>query len=326
MYKTRTAVLAVSGLLIATILLVIIASLQVPERREVLQGTAEVTDMRVSCKVPARVAQMRVREGDQVHVGDTLVIMTAPDVEAKLAQAQAAYSAASAQQQKAVRGTREEQVRAAHEMWQKAIAGRELAQKTYERVNRLFEQGVLAEQKRDEAKAQLQAMQATEAAAKSQYDMARKGAQSEDIAAATAMASRAEGAIAEVSAYIDEMVILAQMDGVVTEIFPEVGELVGTGAPIMNIADTRNYWFAFNVREDLLPGLVVGKDTVAYIPAYDKEIRVRVSRIKEVGSFAVWKATKALGGYDLKTLEVRMYPLDPDAIQGIRSGMSAIIR
>ena len=98
--------------------------------------------------------------------------------------------------------------------------------------------------------------------------------------------SRAEGAISEVSSYVDETVLVASADGVVTEIFPEQGELVGSGAPIMNVAKLDDVWFTFNVREDMLPGLSVGQQVSVYVPAYDKDVTVKVTRIKEVGSFA----------------------------------------
>lgn len=129
----------------------------------------------------------------------------------------------------------------------------------------------------------------------------------------------------EVSSYVDETVLLAMTDGEVTEIFPEVGELVGTGAPIMNIASTDDVWFTFNIREDLLPGLTVGTETEVYVPALDKRVAVRITKMKDVGSFAVWKATKALDGFDMKTFEVKARPLNPVVAEGVRSGMSAVM-
>ena len=131
--------------------------------------------------------------------------------------------------------------------------------------------------------------------------------------------------MSEVHSYINETVLTASADGEVTEIFPEVGELVGTGAPIMNVACTDDVWFTFNVREDFLPDLKVGKETEVYLPAYDKKIKVHITKMKDVGSFAVWKATKALDGYDLKTYEVKARPVKPLELQGVRSGMSAVM-
>lgn len=323
--KNFTVILAAALVLVGIILITIIVGLSLPEHPDIIQGQAETTDYRLSSKVPARVREIRVEEGDRVHRGDTLVILEAPDIRAKLSQAEAAYAAAQAQEQKAQNGTRQEQVQQAYEMWQKARAGMEVAEKTYRRIERLFESGVMAEQKRDEARAQYEAMAATEKAARSQYDMAVNGARIEDKTAAGAQVLRAQGAISEVASYMDETVLLASADGVVTEIFPEPGELVGTGAPIMNVSCTDDVWFTFNIREDLLPGLTVGTETEVYLPAFDKRIPVRITKWKDVGTFAVWKATKALDGFDLKTFEVKARPLHPEDLKDVRSGMSAIM-
>lgn len=323
--KKFNVVIVCTAIIVAVIATVIIIGLSIPEPEEIIQGQAETSDYRVSSKVPARILEIRVEEGDMVRKGDTLVILEAPDISARLAQAEAARSAAMALEQKATAGARTEQIQSAYEMWQKAVAGREVAEKTYNRVERLCRQGVMAEQKRDEAMANYKAMLATENAAKSQYDMAVNGSRHEDVSAARAQVSRAESAVSEVSSYIDETVLLAAADGVVSEIFPEQGELVGTGAPIMNVSKIGDIWFTFNVREDFLPGLSVGTETEVYMPAFDRKVKVRVSRIKDVGSFATWKATKALDKFDLKTFEVKAYPVDPSELDGIRSGMSAIL-
>lgn len=323
--KHFTVILTAALVVVGIIVIVILVGLSLPERPEIIQGQAETTDYRLSSKVPARVLEIRVQEGDRVHRGDTLVILEAPDIRAKLSQAEAAFAAAQAQEQKTQNGTRREQVQQAYEMWQKARAGMDVTEKTCRRIERLFENGVVAEQKRDEARAQYEAMVATERAARSQYDMAVNGARREDKAAAGAQVQRAQGAVSEVASFVDETVLLATADGVVTEIFPEPGELVGTGAPLMNVACTDDVWFTFNIREDLLPGLAVGTETEVYLPAFDRRIPVRITKMKDVGSFAVWKATKALDGFDLKTFEVEARPLRPEELKEIRSGMSAVM-
>lgn len=327
MKKKNLNVIIVSSAIIMTVIaIVIIAGLCIPEPEEVIQGQAETSDYRVSSKIPARILEFRVSEGDAVSRGDTLVILEAPDIDAKLAQAEAAFEAAKAMEKKALTGARQEQIQSAYEIWQKAVAGREVAEKTYNRIDRLFKSGVMAEQKRDEALANFQAMQANENAAKSQYDMAVNGSRNEDINAAQAQVSRAEGAIREVSSYVNETVLTASADGIVTEIFPETGELVGSGAPIMNVAKVDDIWFTFNIREDMLPGFTVGTKVKVFVPAFDKETTVKITRIKEVGSFATWKATKALDKFDLKTFEVQAYPLDASELFGLRGGMSAILK
>lgn len=291
-----------------------------------LQGQAEVTEYRVSSKVPGRIKEILVEEGQAVKAGDTLAILEAPEVMAKLSQAEAAEDAASALVRKADKGAREEQKRAAYEMWQKAIAGRDVMEKSYERVKRLFDEGVATAQKLDEVTAQRDAAIATEKAAKSQYDLAVNGAQQEDKDAARAQRSRAQGAIAEVNSYLNETILTAQMDGEVTDIFPSIGELVGTGAPVMNVALIDKMWVTFNVREDRLAGFKVGDVVEVIVPALgqDKTYKVKVTNIKDLGSYAAWKATKTTGQYDMKTFSVKAVPTA--TIAGLRPGMSVLLK
>ena len=290
---------------------------------EIVQGQAEANEYRVSSKVPGRILKIMVQEGQFVKAGDTLAILDTPDINAKQAQAEAVLSAAAAQNAKAQKGAREEEIQGAYEIWQKAKAGLEIYEKSYRRVENLFSQGVVSEQKRDEAKAQYDAAAATEKAAKSQYDMAVNGAEKEIKEMAAAQMRQAEGVVAEVNSYIEETVLTASMDGEVSEIFPMVGELVGTGAPVMNIAVMDDMWVSFNVREDLLQDLTMGAVREAYIPALDKKVDVKVSYMRDLGSYAAWKATKVNGQYDLKTFEVRAVP--QEKVENLRPGMTVII-
>lgn len=291
---------------------------------EIIQGQAEVTEYRVSSKVPGRILEFRVKEGQAVKAGDTLAILEAPDVMAKLSQARAAEAAAQAQNDKALKGARQEQVQAAYEMWQKAQAGRVIMEKSYRRIKNLTEQGVMTAQKLDEITAQRDAAAATEKAAKAQYDMARNGAEREDKAAAAALVDRAKGAVAEVESYINETFLIAQAAGEVSEIFPKAGELVGTGAPIMNVAVMDDMWVTFNVREDLLRDITMGAEVTATVPALDKDVKLKVYYMKDLGTYAAWKATKTTGQFDLKTFEVRARAAEK--IEGLRPGMSVILK
>ena len=291
---------------------------------EIIQGQIDVEEYRVSSKVPSRILELRVKEGDYVHVGDTLAILDAPEVEAKAVQAESAENAAAAMSNMAKAGARKEQIQGAYELWQQAKAGLEISKKSYERVQRLFDEGVLSEQKRDEAYASYKAFEAQEKAAKSQYDMAVNGARTEEKVAAAAQVNRAKGAVEEVSSYIRETVQTAQMEGEVATIYPKVGELIGSGSPIMTISLMKEVWGTFNFREDQLAGLKTGDTFVAFVPAFNKEIKMKVTSIKDQGSYATWKATKSNGQYDLKTFEVKARPAEK--FDGLRPGMSVIIR
>ena len=200
----------------------------------------------------------------------------------------------------------------------------EIAEKSYQRIQRLFDEGVVSEQKRDEVYAQYKAMEAQMKAAQSQYDMAVNGSRREDKLAAAAQVGRAKGAVQEVNSYIHETVQIAQAEGEVMDIYPKQGELVGTGSPIMTIAVMKDLWGTFNIREDQLNGLEIGKTFSAFVPAFNKDIQMKVYYMKDQGSYAVWKATKANGQYDLKTFEVKARPVE--AIEGLRPGMSLVIK
>jgi len=315
------AILGFSGVVV---LVAVIGFFALGRDPELIQGQVEVSEYRVSSKVPGRILEIRVKEGDFVKAGDTLAILDAPEVNAKKQQAQSAEDAASALELMAKNGARKEQVQGAFQLYQQAKAAFEIAEKSYNRVQRLFDEGVVSAQKRDEAQAMFKASEAQMKAAQSQYEMAQNGARREEKLAAEAQVNRAKGAVQEVNSYINETVQIAQMDGEVSSIYPKVGELVGTGSPIMTISMMNDMWGTFNVREDQLDGMQVGTEFSAFVPAFNKTIKMKVYHMKDQGSYAVWKATKANGQYDLKTFEVKARPVEK--MEGLRPGMSLIIK
>ncbi len=320
----KNILFAILGFSVVVIIVALIGFFALGRDPELIQGQVEVSEYRVSSKVPGRILEIRVKEGDYVKVGDTLAILDAPEVRAKMEQAQSAENAAAALELKAQNGARQEQVQGAYQVWQQAKAGLEIAEKSYQRIQRLFDEGVISAQKRDEVYANYKAMEAQCKAAESQYQMAQNGARREDKLAAAAQVGRARGAVQEVNSYIHETVQIAQMEGEVSSIYPKVGELVGTGSPIMTISMMQDMWGTFNVREDQLNGMEVGKTFKAFVPAFNKEVEMKVYYMKDQGSFAVWKATKANGQYDLKTFEVRARPTEK--FDGLRPGMSLIVK
>lgn len=309
---------------VVVVIIAVIGTLVFKSEPEIIQGYVEVSEYRVSSKVPGRVLELRVKEGDYVNVGDTLAIIDAPDVKAKLAQAESAESAASAMDQMANNGARREQINGAYALLQQAKAGLEIAQKSYNRVQRLYDEGVMSAQKRDEAFANYKAIEAQVKAAQSQYDMAVNGARREEKMAAAAQVNRAKGAVQEVNSYISETMQIAQKAGEVSDVYPKEGELIGTGSPIMSVSLLDDMWGTFNVREDQLDGMRIGSVITAYAPAFKKDIKMKVYYIKDQGSYATWKATKANGQYDLKTFEVKARPVTK--VEGLRPGMSLVLK
>lgn len=313
------------GVLVALIAAVSVLGIIFSRPKEaVIQGEAEAAEYRISGKVPGRIEAFYAAEGDMVHKGDTLVLIDSPEVRAKLAQANAAYAAAAAQRNKANTGARKEEIAGAYEIWQKALVGKDIAKKTLDRATRLHEQKVISDQKFDEATAQYNAAAATAEAAKSQYDMAVKGAREEDKAAVIALVDRANGAVMEVKSYLSELKLTSPVDGVISARYPHVGELVGTGSPIMTVTDLSDMWFTFNIREDKLHSMKSGDKLRLSIPALDgKEIDATVTYIAARESYATWRATKETDQYDAKTFEVRAVPVSK--VEGLRPGMTAIV-
>ena len=320
----KNILLTVAAFTVVVVIIAVIGTLVFKSEPEIIQGYVEVSEYRVSSKVPGRVLELRVKEGDYVNVGDTLASIDAPDVKAKLAQAESAESAASAMDQMANNGARREQINGAYALLQQAKAGLEIAQKSYNRVQRLYDEGVMSAQKRDEAFANYKAIEAQVKAAQSQYDMAVNGARREEKMAAAAQVNRAKGAVQEVNSYISETMQTAQKAGEVSDVYPKEGELIGTGSPIMSVSLLDDMWGTFNVREDQLDGMRIGSVITAYAPAFKKDIKMKVYYIKDQGSYATWKATKANGQYDLKTFEVKARPVTK--VEGLRPGMSLVLK
>lgn len=290
----------------------------------ILQGEVEANEVRVSGKLAGRILELKAKEGESVEKGQLLVLIDSPEINAKAFQARSVQQAAQAVSNKAQNGARQETIEGAKEQYERAKAAADYATKSYQRMKNLFDKGVIAAQKFDEVEAQYKAAIAQQKAAKSQYDMALNGAQVEDKQAAIAKVNQAKGAVMEVSSYMNETKLVAPISGEISEIFPKVGELVGTGSPIMTIVDLNDIWVTFNVREDLLSKINMGNILTAKVPALgNKEVKLRVTYIKVLGSYATWKATKLTDEYDTKTFEVKAVPVDK--VNGFRPGMSVIV-
>ena len=289
----------------------------------IIQGTVECTTYKASSKIAGRIEEMKVEQGDHVTKGQLLYVLSTPELDAKLRQAEAVKSAATALDQKALAGARVQQIEAALNMWQKAQAGKELAQKTYDRVKALYDKGVVPEQKFDEADANYRAMVATEMAAKAQYDLAVAGASKEDKDAAAAQVQQAEGVVSEVESYISDAMVYAPVDGEVSTIIAEQGELVGTGYPVVAILDTTDTWVTFNIKETLLPKITVGMKMTAYVPALDRNVELEVTYIKVKADFATLSATRTHGSFDIRTFAVKARPVTD--VENIRPGMSVLV-
>ena len=289
-----------------------------------IQGQVDATQINVSPKIAGRLEQVLIKEGDMVKEGDLLAVLSTPELDAKLVQAESAKAAAEAQDKKAKKGTRTEQIQGAYNQWQQAKASAELADKTYERMQNLYNDKVISAQKRDEAYTQSKASRELEKAAYANYKMAINGSRSEDKEAASAQVNQAQGAIEEVLAYKKEAKVLSPSNAEVLKIIPNRGEVVSAGYPIVNLVDLNDVWVVFNIKENLMSSFKKGSTFEAQIPALNyKKIKLQVRYIAAQGDFATWSATKTQGDFDMKTFEIKAYPMEK--VEGLRPGMSALV-
>jgi HlyD family secretion protein len=283
----------------------------------------DATQVRVASKIVGRLDTLAVHKGDAIVKGQLLFVLESPEVNARLAQANASLDGALAQNSKAENGAEKEDVAAAYNMYMKARVALDFARKTHTRIQTLYSEGVVPGQKRDESEAQLMAAEETASAALETWNKAKKGPRSEDKAAAKAMVDRAEGACSEVKSYLSETRITAPVDGEIADIIAEKGELVAAGYPVVTIVDLADCWVTFNLREDLLASVKKGTVINARFPALGgREIPLRVTYIHPLGNFATWNATKTSGDFDMKTFEVHARPIEK--VEGLRPGMSAL--
>ena len=317
----------VIGILIAAaviVLSVVLISWYLTKRTQMLiQGTVECTTYKASSKVPGRIDDMKVAQGDRVEKGQLLYTLSTPELDAKLRQAEAVKSAAAALDAAAVAGARIQQIEAALNMWEKAQAGLELARKTFERVQNLYNDGVVPAQKLDEASANYKAMEATALAAKAQYDLAADGARKEDKEAAAARVRQAEGAVSEVESYLSDALVYSPVTGEVSTLIAEEGELVGSGYPVVAILDMSDMWVTFNIKETLMPGIRMGLRMSGYVPALDTDVEFEVTYISPQADFATWAATRTQGGFDIRTFAVKAKPVSQ--VANMRPGMSVLV-
>lgn len=324
--KTERSLLLTMAVVVAVVAVIaIIGFIFMNRPDDIIEGQVEGTTVRISGKLPGRVAEFYVEEGDSVHAGDTLVHIHSALADAQLTQAEALQEVARAQNRKVDAGTRSQIVKGAYDLLQQAKAAVTITEKTYKRMENLYNEGVMSEQKRDEAKAAYDAAVAACSAAESQYSLAKAGAQKEDKESTAAMVSAAGGGVAQVQAVLDDSYLTAPFDGTIDQVYPEEGELVALGAPIMSLLRNDKRWITFNVREELLNDLTMGKKITVMVPALgQREIEVEIYYIRDMGSYATWHSTKATGSWDSRTFEIRARPVG--TVEGLRPGMTVVYK
>ena len=315
---------ALTGLAgLALLLLAVGGALNVPDRPDFIQGEIDATRVDVSAKISGRVAEQLVRDGAQVKVGDVLLVLDSPELQARVQQAEASVAAARAQLEKVRNGTRVEEVRQAENTHAEAVASLTVAEQTFARIRRLHEARAISSQNYDEAKSQLEVAREREKRARAAMDMAHAGARIEDEEAVDAQARVAEAKLAEVEFMRADMQLQSPMNGEVNKVLVRQGELVSAGYPLVTLVDLNDVWAVVQLREEYLAHIRMGETFKARVPALGgREVSFSVTYIAPLGDFATWRATNNSGSFDLKTFEVHGEPVEP--VPGLRPGMSVI--
>lgn len=288
-----------------------------------LQGMMDATSVSVAAKIPGRLETLHVHEGDMVKVGDAIARIGTPEIDAKLRQVKAQEAAAQAKNQMAQTGARVQEKTAAAADFERAKAALTLAQKTYDRVDALYQEGLVSAQRHDEVAAQLNAARELTVAAGAKLSAVKEGARVEEKAAAKALVEQAAGGVTEVESLANEGDVKTPIAGEVTRLVMEVGEVVPPGFPIVVVTDLKDQWATFNVREDELKNLQKGAKVTGFIPALNERLPFTITWINPRGSYATWRATRQNSGYDLRTFEVRARP---DSLpEGLRPGMTVVL-
>ncbi len=289
-----------------------------------LQGQVEARQYSVSSKVPGRIGEVLVRKGDRVEPGQLIFTIFSPELDAKLEQARAGRDAAGAMSDMAEKGARSQEIAAARDQWQTAGAAAELMEKTYRRVNNLFEEGVVSEQKRDEVYTQWRAAKFTENAAEQLYLMAKEGAREETKRAAADQVRMAEGVVKEVEAFEADTRIESSYKGEVAQVLLHEGELAPIGFPVVTVVDMQDAWVVLNIREDRLQDFNKGTRFQGVIPALGGSTHeFIVDHMAVMGDFATWRATDTGKGFDMRTFEIEARPVNE--IKDLRVGMSVLV-
>ena len=289
-----------------------------------VQGEADATRIDIAARVEGKVAKRPVERGDNVAAGAVLYEISNPELVTSLKEAEAAKKVADANLANILAGTRVEVIAQRKAAVDSAAANLTLAKLTYDRTKKLVAEGHSPQQRLDEVTDQLEVAQRSSDQAKLAYQEAVNGYTKEERAIARANVVKAQSSIDTIRAQVDELVVRAPAASQVYQIGAELGDYVSPGVPLLSLVDLSDVWLRFNLREDLVKGLKVGDRFQMYVPALgNRLITAAVKFIAPYGEYAGWRATRATGDFDLRTFEVRAYPVEP--IPELRPGMSVYV-
>ena len=289
-----------------------------------LQGRVESETVHISTKVPSRIEEFYVTEGQTVKKGQAVVRFVSPELEAKKEQAQAALQSAMAFHSTVYRGTQQENIDTLYANWQAMKTQAELAATTYKRGENLYQQGVISRQRRDEMLAAQTSARETAEASYQQYARAKRGSTEQQKSTADAQVAMAQAAVKEANALDQETKLYSPTDGTVSKIYGKPTELVATGIPVVSIIEDHDLWVSLNIREDMYSSIYKNKTLDGFIPALNRKASFKVKNIDAEGDFATIKTTRQTGGYDIRSFKFHLVP--EQSIPDLKVGMSVLFK
>ncbi len=256
-----------------------------PDTPHPATGTIEATQTDLGTDVAARVALLRVKEGDLVSAGDTLAILTTVTLDADVARQEATVADASAQLADLRAGARPEELQRARSELQRAEAELALAESTRRRIEPLAANGDVAAQQGDEAKAAAAQSSARAAAARQALRLLEAGTRPGAISAAQARVEQARAGLAASNARQRDLVLVAPVRARVRGAWFETGELVPAGRPVLTLADDTTPWVRVYVGQKEFARIAPGMKATVTLDVGGPAIPARVISTSDHAEF-----------------------------------------
>jgi HlyD family secretion protein len=282
-------------------------------------GVVHQTEIRIAPETSARLAFFRVSAGQEVRKGDVLALLSSPELAAAVQEARANAATARADKANVDAGVRNEEVDIAAQNVAIAQSNFALAEKQHARAAILASKDFASKQQLDESAAALGEAQANLGLVQATYAQSAAGPTKQERAIADAKVALADATIKDLEAKLAKTTLVAPVDGVVGLLVAEPGEAISPGQPVMTLEAKQERWFTFTIREDLLSGIDIGTH-IQLTTARGDRIEARVTELRPLGEFAVWRAARAVGDHDINSFLVRADPIAE--AHGLEPGMT----
>ena len=279
-------------------------------KTEVIQGKIERGQIGIVSKIPGKIIEIRIQEGDFVKKGDTLAILDIPEVDAKKSQAEGAVQSAKAQYDMTLKGATDNQLKQL-EAKQKALKEQyELAQKSINRLSNMLKDSLVSQQMYDEAFAKYQGAQSQYLAVQAEISDVKYGARIEQQKMALGQQERALGALQEVSVADSERYIIAPQDMTVESITLKAGELALPGYTLISGTISESTYFRFTIPESRLSKVQKGQEVMVNVVYNKSQVKGKITSVKALGAYA--NIATAYPDYEIQEslFEIKISPID----------------